>query len=141
LFKKLDVHMVYSHQSAEGSGAVTGGLTDFTPPAAGLFFLDHDQRNTLSTGFSASLPYKSWISGNLAYGSGFLNADGPAHLPGYATVDVALGKSFGESWSAKITGTNLANKHYFVDLSNTFGGSHFGEPRMVSVQLRYRFHY
>ncbi len=141
LFKKLDVHMVYSHQSAEGSGAVTGGLTDFTPPSAGPFFLDHDQRNTLSTGFSASLPYKSWISGNLAYGSGFLNANGPAHLPGYATVDLAVGKSFGENWSAKISGTNLANKHYFVDLSNTFGGSHFGEPRMVSAQLKYRFHY
>ncbi len=44
LFKKLDVHLVYSHQSAEGSGAVTGGLTDFTPPDAGFFFLDHDQR-------------------------------------------------------------------------------------------------
>jgi outer membrane receptor protein involved in Fe transport len=131
LFKKLDVHMVYSHQSAEGSGAVTGGLTDFTPPSAGPFFLDHDQRNTLSTGFSASLPY----------GSGFLNANGPAHLPGYATVDLAVGKSFGENWSAKISGTNLANKHYFVDLSNTFGGSHFGEPRMVSAQLKYRFHY
>jgi outer membrane receptor protein involved in Fe transport len=141
LFKKLDVHMVYSHQSAEGSGAVTGGLTDFTPPDAGFFFLDHDQRNTLSTGFSATLPYKSWISGNVAYGSGFLNGDGPAHLPGYGIVDLALGKSFGENWSVKLTGTNLTNKHYFVDLSNTFGGSHFGDPRMVSVQMRYRFHY
>ena len=141
LFKKLDVHMVYSHQSAEGSGAVTGGLTDFTPPSAGFFFLDHDQRNTLSTGFSATLPYRSWISGNVAHGSGFLNGDGPAHLPGYGIVDLALGKSIGENWSVKLTGTNLTNKHYFVDLSNTFGGSHFGDPRMVSVQMRYRFHY
>ena len=141
LFKKLDVHMVYSHQTAEGSGAVTGGLTDFTPPDSGPFFLDHDQRNTLSTGASLSLPHGSWVSGTVSYGSGFLNGDGPDHLPAYSTVDLALGKSFGESWSVKLTGTNLANQHYFVDFSNTFGGSHFGEPRMISAQLRYRFHY
>jgi outer membrane receptor protein involved in Fe transport len=141
LFKKLDAHLVYSHQSAEGSGAVTGGLTSFTPAGAGFFFLDHDQRDTLSTGFSATLPYKAWISGNLAYGSGFLNGDGPSHLPGYSVLDIAVGKSLGENWAVKLSATNLANKHYFVDLSNTFGGSHFGEPRMVSVQLRYKFHY
>ncbi len=141
LFKKLDVHMVYSHQTAEGSGAITGGLTDFTPPADGPFFLDHDQRNTLSTGASVTLPHNSWLSGTVSYGSGFLDGDGPAHLPAYATVDLALGKSFGENWAVKLTGTNLANQHYFVDFSNTFGGSHFGEPRMISAQLRYRFHY
>ena len=141
LFRKLDVHMVYSHQTAEGSGAVTGGFTDFSAPDAAPFFLDHDQRNTLSTGFSLALPKTSWISGNVSYGSGFLNGNGPDHLPAYTTVDMAVGKSFGENWAVKLTGTNLANKHYFVDLSNTFGGSHFGEPRMLAVQVRYRFHY
>lgn len=142
VLKKIDVHLAYSHQSAEGSGGVTGGFIDPTAlPDVGFFFLDHDQRNTLSTGFSAVLPRRSWLSANFVYGSGFLNGGGPDHLPGYETVDLALGKSFGENWSAKITGTNLANKHYFVDLSNTFGGSHFADPRMISVQLRYRFHY
>jgi len=141
LFHRLDLHLTYSHQSVEGSGGVTGGLTDFSPPAGGFFFLDHDQRHTLSTGFSVQIPWKSWVSGNLAYGSGFLNGDGPDHLPGYRTVDLSLGKSLGENWSAKITATNLTNKRYFIDLSNTFGGSHFSDPRQVSVQLRYRFHY
>jgi outer membrane receptor protein involved in Fe transport len=144
LFKKISLRLAYSHQSAEGSGAVTGGLTDFSPPPDGIFLLDHDQRNTLVTGFTATLPWRSWISGNATYGSGFLNGDGsqePTHLPGYATFDLSVGKSFGENWAVKITGTNLANKHYFVDLSNTFGGSHFADPRMVSVQVRYRFHY
>ena len=141
LFKKLDFHLVYSHQSAEGSGAITGGLTDFSPPADAPFFLDHDQRNTLSTGFTATLPHRAWISGNVSYGSGFLKGDGPDHLPEYATFDLAVGKSFGESWEVKLSGTNLANKHYFVDLSNTFGGSHFAEPRMIAAQVRYRFHY
>jgi outer membrane receptor protein involved in Fe transport len=141
LFKKIDLHLAYSHQSVEGSGVVSGGLTDFAPPDEGFFFLDHDQRHTLSTGFTAALPYKSWLSGNVSGGSGFLNGDGPGHLPSYATVDLALGHSFGENWSAKITATNLADKRYFIDLSNTFGGSHVSDPRMVAVQVRYKFHY
>jgi len=142
VMKRIDIHLAYSHQSAEGSGGVTGGFIDPTAlPDAGFFFLDHDQRNTLSTGFSAVLPRKAWLSANFVYGSGFLNGGGPDHLPSYETVDLALGKSFGENWSAKVTATNLSNKHYFVDLSNTFGGSHFADPRMVAVQLRYKFHY
>jgi outer membrane receptor protein involved in Fe transport len=65
----------------------------------------------------------------------------PYHLPSYRTVDVSVGKSFGESWSIKITGLNVTNKRYQLDLSNTFGGSHFAYPRTVAVQLRYRLHY
>jgi outer membrane receptor protein involved in Fe transport len=116
-------------------------LTDFAPPEQGFFYLDHDQRNTLSTGFTSSLPFRSWLAANLNYGSGFLNGDGPDHLPSYRTIDVSLGKSFGESWSAKLSALNLTNKRYFIDLSNTFGGSHFANPRQISLQVRYRFHY
>jgi len=82
-----------------------------------------------------------WVSGNVTAGSGFLDGDGPGHLPSYATFDLSVGRSFGENWSAKLTGTNLANKRYFIDQSNTFGGSHVSDPRVISVQLRYRFHY
>jgi outer membrane receptor protein involved in Fe transport len=141
LFRKIDLHLAYSHQTIEGSGGVTGGLTDFAPPAEGFFFLDHDQRQTLSTGFTAALPHKSWLSGNVSAGSGFLDGDGPGHLPAYATVDLSVGHSFGENWSAKLTATNLADNRYFIDHSNSFGGSHVSDPRMVSVQLRYKFHY
>ena len=141
LWKNTDVHLAYSHQFVEGTGAVTGGLTDFSPPEDGLFFLDHDQRDTLSTGFRTSLPWHSWLSGNFSYGSGFLNGDGPDHLPSYRTFDVSVGKSFGENWSAKLTALNLTGKRYFIDLSNTFGGSHFADPRLISVQVRYRFHF
>ena len=141
LFHKIDLHLAYSHQSVEGSGGITGGLTDFAPPASGFFFLDHDQRQTLSTGFTATLPYKAWFSSNVYSGSGFLNGDGPDHLPAYATVDLALGRSFGENWAAKVTVTNLADSRYFIDRSNTFGGSHVSDPRMVAVQVRYKFHY
>ena len=141
LFKKVDLHLAYSHQSVEGSGGVTGGLTDFAPPAAGFFYLDHDQRQTLSTGFTAVLPHKSWLSANVSAGSGFLDGDGPGHLPAYATVDLAVGHSFGENWSAKLTATNLVDNRYFIDRTNSFGGSHVSDPRMVSLQVHYRFHY
>ncbi|HEX5433745.1 MAG TPA: TonB-dependent receptor [Candidatus Angelobacter sp.] len=141
LFKRLNFHLAYSHQTVEGSGAVTGGLTDFSPPPEGFFFLDHDQRHTLSTGFTSILPAKAWLSGNLGFGSGFLDGDGPGHLPAYATVDAAIGRSFGENWSAKITATNLTNKRYFIDTSNSFGGTHVSDPRTVAVQVSYKFHY
>lgn len=141
VMKRAQIHLVYSHQFAQGEGAVTGGLTDFTPPATGLFFLDHDQRNTLSTGVQTDLPFSSWIAADLSYGSGFLNGDGPAHLPNHETVDLSIGKSFGESWAVKLTATNIGNTRYFVDLSNTFGGSHVDDPRMVSVQVKWRFKY
>jgi len=141
IHKTISVHLAYSNQMAQGYGAISGGLTDFSPPPDVGFYLDHDQRNTLSTGFIASLPHHAWLSSNFEYGSGFLNADGPQHLPSYRTVDLAVGKDFGERWSAKVVSTNLTNKRYQIDLSNTFGGSHFGAPRMISVQLRYRFRY
>ncbi|HWC20009.1 MAG TPA: hypothetical protein VG498_23545, partial [Terriglobales bacterium] len=57
------------------------------------------------------------------------------------SIDLALGKSFAENWSAKVTATNVANQRFFIDLSNTFGGSHFANPREISLQVRYRFHY
>jgi outer membrane receptor protein involved in Fe transport len=141
LFGKVDAHLAYSHQSVQGYGAVTGGLTDFSPPPDGFFYLDHDQRNTLSAGFTSTLPLKSWFSFNANYGSGFLNGDGPDHLPSYATFDLAIGKAFGERFSAKLTATNVSNERHYIDLSNTFGGSHVNEPRMVTVQVRYTFPY
>ncbi len=141
LFKRMDAHLAYSHQSIEGSGAVTGGFTDFAPPPDGFFYLDHDQRHTLSTGVTSTLPWRTWISSNLSFGSGFLDGDGPGHLPAYATVDFAVGHTFAENWSAKLTVTNLSDHRYFIDRSNSFGGSHVSDPRMVSLQLRYQFHY
>ncbi|PYY16142.1 MAG: TonB-dependent receptor [Acidobacteria bacterium] len=141
VFKRVDFHLAYSHQSAEGTGGVTGGLTDFSPPPDGFFYLDHDQRDTLSTGLTTTMKWRSWLSANFTYGSGFLNGNGPDHLPSYRTFDLSLGKSFGESWSAKVSAMNLTNKRYFIDLSNTFGGSHFANPREISLQVRYRFHY
>lgn len=133
-------HLAYSHQKVEGQGAVTGGLTDFSP-AADFFLLDHDQRNTLSMGFTINLPRRCFASTAIRYGSGFTDDEGPAHLPGHTLIDVSLGKGFGENWLVAIQSVNVANRRFLLDNSNTFGGAHFVEPRQIYVEVRYRFHY
>jgi outer membrane receptor protein involved in Fe transport len=134
-------HLAYSHQFAQALGAVTGGLTDFEPPEEGFFWLDHDQRNTLSAVLSSSLPWQTWATTCVAFGSGFLNGDGPEHLPAHTTFDISFGKSFAERWSLAVNALNVGNSRYLLDNSNTFGGTHYFDPRQVYVQVRYRFHY
>ncbi len=141
VFHRDRVHLAYSHQYAEGAGGVTGGLTDFTPPDVGYFFLDHDQRDTLSAGYDLRLPWSASTSGNLNFGSGFLNGDGPQHLPSHTTFDLSIAKSFGERLSLSFTAINISDNRYLLDTSNTFGGTHFVEPRQFIGSIRWRFHY
>ena len=145
LWKRGQLHFAYSNQIAEGRGAITGGLTDFSPPS-GYFPLDHDQRNTLNAGFTAALPWRSYASTNVYYGSGFTNGLPNAQFPGtylpqHTTFDISLGKSFGESYSVGVTALNVANRHLLIDNSVTFGGFHFNDPREIYVEFRWRFHY
>jgi hypothetical protein len=139
--RTVQLHLAFSRQWVQGSGGVTGGLTDFAAPEEGWYYLDHDQRDTLSTGAQFTLPRRTWAALNLAYGSGFLNGDGPAHLPSHTTLDVSAGHSFGEHWSAQFSLLNAANNHYLLDVSNTFGGTHFFNPREAVAEVRYRFRY
>jgi len=139
---RAQFQLAYSHQYVEGRGGVSGGLTEFTPPETNdYYFLDHDQRDTLSSGLNFTFPSKIWSAVNVNYGSGFLDEDGPAHLAAHTTFDLSFGKTFGENWSLRVTGLNLANHHYLLDNSNTFGGTHFANPREIAIQLRYRFRY
>ena len=138
---RYSAHVVYSNQTVQGAGDVTGGLTDFAPPDEGYFFLDHDQRNTLSAGITGNLPWRTFASLEFNYGSGFLDGDGPNHLPPNHTFDFSLGKNFGETWTLRFIGTNITNQQYLLDNSNTFGGTHYAAPQMLSVQLKYRFKY
>jgi hypothetical protein len=140
VFRGGQVYLAYSNQRLQGRGAVTGGLTDFSP-ATDFFYLDHDQRHTLSAGFTANLPARAYLSANVSYGSGFLDGDGPNHLPGHATFGLAFGKSFGENWRVALQTVNLTNQRFLLDSANTFGGTHFAEPRQIYVEVRYRFHY
>ena len=111
------------------------------PDSNNYFFLDHDQRDTLSTGINLDLPRRTWAAFDVSYGSGFLDGNGPNHLPSHTSYDLSLGKLFGENWSVRLTALNFTNNHYLLDNSNTFGGTHYANPREFSVQLKYRFRY
>jgi hypothetical protein len=137
--------LAYSNQIAEGALPITGGLTNFSPSTP-LFLLDHDQRNTLNVGGNLALPWRSYASTNVYYGSGFSNAfpgqPYPGdHLPQHTTFDLALGKDFGERFSVSLHALNVANRRVELDNSQTFGGFHWNNPREIYAEFRYRFHY
>jgi Carboxypeptidase regulatory-like domain/TonB dependent receptor len=155
LAKLGQFHLPYSNQIAEQRGNIIGGFTctistdpacdlgpDYTP-------LDHDQRNTLNTGFTTSLPFKTWFATNVYYGSGFTNGiaganEGPYngnYLPVHTTFDVSAGHSFGERLSFTGSILNVTNHRVLLDNSITIGGFHFNDPRMFQASLKYRFHF
>ena len=148
-------HLAYSNQIAEQRGNVIGGFTcsDPTDPACDLgpnyTPVDHDQRHTLNAGFTVKLPARSWFASNVYYGSGFTNGlaganvgpyNGP-YLPVHTTFDSSAGHSFGERLSFSISAVNVTNHRILQDNSITVGGFHFNDPRMLSAQIRYRFHF
>jgi outer membrane cobalamin receptor len=155
LWRRGQFHLAYSNQIAEQRGAITGGLIctsacdtsfDYTP-------VDHDQRHTLNTGFTATLPLRSWFSSNVYYGSGFSNGTAGAtdsegnlispyqanYLPAHTTFDVSTGKALGENVKFTVTVVNVTNHRVLTDSSLTIGGFHFNDPRLISGELRYRF--
>ena len=67
------------------------------------------------------------------------SSDVPAHLPGHTTMDLSIGRDFGERVTLSATVLNASNRRFLLDNSETFGGTHYADPRQVYVQLRYRF--
>jgi hypothetical protein len=147
-------HLAYSNQIAEQRGNITGGLIciPIGDPACDAGFnytpVDHDQRNTLNVGFAASLPWRTFASTNVYYGSGFVNGNPDPttpypnpYLPPHTSVDLSIGKTFSEKLSASVTTTNIANYRVLLDNSLTFGGFHFNDPRQIYGEIRYRFKY
>ena len=138
-FPAAQWRVAWSNQIAQGIGPITGGLLEAAP--SGNFLLDHDQRNTVTSVLSLNLPGNLWATPACQFGSGFLNGNGPSHLPPHWTFDLALGKQFREAWTISANAVNIANTRYLLDTSNTFGGTHFINPRQVYGELRYRFHF
>ncbi len=150
-------HLAYSNQIAEQRGNITGGLicAPLGDPACDAGFtykpVDHDQRHTLNTGFTANLPLRSWFSSNVYYGSGFTNGLGGdptngspyqgAYLPAHTTLDLAAGTTLGERCKLAINIVNLTNHRVLEDNSLTIGGFHYNDPRLISAELRWRFHF
>jgi hypothetical protein len=153
-------HLAYANQIAQATSPITGGL--ICPPGnqlcplnipPGLSPVDHDQRNTLNFGYNTGLPWQSYASTNIYYGSGFTNGEygtpfvqlpgqypGP-YLPGHTTFDLALGKSFAEKYTVSVTALNVANRRVQLDNSLTFGGFHWNDPRQIYGEFRYRFNF
>lgn len=145
VYNRAQFYLTYSNQLALGFGDINGGLTDFSF-GDGYGLLDHDQRNTLHIGGQFNLPWHSYASTDVYYGSGFSNGSPDAqypgdHLPGHTTFDLSLGKEFGERFSLNVSGLNVANRRVLLDNSFTFGGTHYLNPREIFVQIRYRFHF
>jgi Carboxypeptidase regulatory-like domain/TonB dependent receptor len=149
-------HVTYANQIAEQRGAIIGGFVCADPndPACtnggfDYFPVDHDQRNTLNTGFTANLPLHTWFSSNVYYGSGFSNGlasanEGPyngPYLPVHTTFDSSAGHAIGERWNFAVNVINVTNHRVLLDNSVTIGGFHWNDPRMFSAELRYRFHF
>ena len=146
-------HLAYANQIAQASAPITGGL--ICPPGnsncpldipPGLSPVDHDQRNTLNFGYNTSLPWQTYASTNIYYGSGFTNGlpgvQYPGnYLPSHTTFDLALGKSFAEKYTVSVTALNVANRRVQLDNSLTFGGFHWNDPRQIYGEFRYRFNY
>jgi outer membrane receptor protein involved in Fe transport len=139
LFHMALWRVAYSNQIGQGIGPITGGLLESAP--TGNFLLDHDQRNTVTSVLSLTLPGHMWATPAYQFGSGFLNGNGPSHLPPHSTFDLSIGKQFGESWTVSANAVNIANTRYLLDTSNTFGGTHYINPRQIYGEVRYRFHF
>ncbi len=155
---RVQGHLVYANQIAQATSPITGGLICpdpndmncplFIPP--GYSPVDHDQRNTLNLGGNTSLPWRSYASVNMYYGSGFTNGlygtplsqyPGP-YLPAHTTVDLSVGKSFAEGkYAVSVTALNIGDVRVQLDNSLTFGGFHWNDPREVYGEFRWRFNY
>lgn len=145
-------HLAYSNQLAQQRGALTGGLicVPIASPGCNASFaytpLDHDQRNTLNVGYSASLPRKITASADLSYGSGFHNGSPNAlypgdYLPQHTTFDISAAKTIRENTTLSVNVLNVANRRVLLDNSLTFGGFHYNDPREIYGEVRFRFHY
>ena len=63
------------------------------------------------------------------------------YLPVHTTFDVSAGHALGERWKVSASVLNVTNHRVLLDNSITIGGFHWNDPRMISAEVRYRFHF
>ena len=149
-------HVTYSNQIAEQRGNIIGGFTCSisTDPACDLgpsyFAVDHDQRDTLNTGFTAQPAHSHLVRQQCLLRLRFLQtawqipATGPIrgnYLPAHTTFDLSAGHNIGENWELSGSLLNVTDHRVLLDNSVTIGGFHWNDPRMFYATLRYRFHF
>ena len=55
--------------------------------------------------------------------------------------DVSAGHSISDNLKISANVINVTNHRVLLDNSVTIGGFHYNDPRMLSAELRYRFHF
>lgn len=146
MLQKLAFHLAFSNMMAEYRGAPSGGLIEpmIEQCIIGYCYLDHDQRNTLTTGFDFHLPWQTFFSNNVLFGSGVVNSEfgeNDLHCPAHTAADAELGKSFGDG-KVKVSFSviNVSNARYALSYHNEFAGTHENNPREIIGSVRYHFH-
>jgi iron complex outermembrane receptor protein len=92
----------------------------------------------------------SWLPGNgqtadvgvqwvdtQRYGSDFSNTC-IAQMPSFATIDGRYARQYG-AWELALSGTNLANKHYFTNAFGCQSGIYPDAGRQLKISARYDF--
>ena len=64
-----------------------------------------------------------------------------AYLPVHTTFDVSAGHCDRRKLEGVGNVLNVTNHRVLLDNSITIGGFHYNDPRMVSAELKYRFHF
>jgi hypothetical protein len=59
----------------------------------------------------------------------------------HTTFDISGGHDLTEHLSISASVLYVTNHRVLTDNSVTIGGFHWNDPRMISAQLRYRFHF
>ena len=139
LFRVAQWRVAYSNQIAQGIGPITGGLTRIR------------SRRQFPAG-SRSAQYRD-------FGALFESARphvGDAGLPvrlrlperrwsGAPAAALHLRSLHRQELRRELVGfrnaVNIANTRYLLDTSNTFGGTHYINPRQIYGEIRYRFHF
>jgi len=114
-------------------------MTDFEPPGEG-YFPSIMTSGTPSVPSSRGAPPAFLGHYHSCLWLGFLKATDCLSPPAYDFQRFSR-RRIGESWSLALTALNATNHRYLLDEGNSFEGTHFADPRRISLELRYHFHY